>query len=221
MRKKFFFMSVMLMGLVSLFTSCVDVDCYDLYEDEEDSFIPRNKKGKGDLNEYDNYDYSDYPLMELGWETAECVACCLSQFYPNKSKAWCRRNVIEAQYGCFNMNSYGAYFYSVMNAINMPDGNVQNTVLGGTEYYTASYVQYLINKYGTGTITCNNVHLALYNVGLGHISRVNSVSISTNSYGGHDVTFTVTDQHGSNTDYYANIRDGKMYTNVGRFRECR
>ena len=37
------------MGAITLFTSCVDGDYYDLYEDEE-SFIPRNKKGK------DNYD---------------------------------------------------------------------------------------------------------------------------------------------------------------------
>ena len=33
------------MGLVSLFSSCVDGDYYDLYEDEE-LLSPRNKRGK-------------------------------------------------------------------------------------------------------------------------------------------------------------------------------
>lgn len=212
--KKIYLLSLMLMGSISLFTSCVDGDYYDLYEDEE-SFIPRNKKGK------DNYDYSNYPLMNSDWQEAECVACCLSQFNPDKSKAWCRRRVIEAQFGSFNMKNYEAYFYNVTHAVNMPDGNVQNAVLGGREYYTDSFVDFLIDYYGIGYVPFCGDNLLLYNKSLRHMARVEGVNIAKNSYGGYDLDFYVTDQYDTCCPkYYAYIRNREFLTNIGRFRDC-
>lgn len=46
MKKTIYLMSFMLMGFVSLFTSCVEGDLYDLYDDGTEFMSPRNKKNK-------------------------------------------------------------------------------------------------------------------------------------------------------------------------------
>lgn len=230
--RKIYLMSIMLMGLVSLFTSCVDVDYYDLYEDEEDSFIPRNKKGKGDFNEYDNYDYSDYPLMNdgdieyKGFFEAECVAYCLSQLYPNKSKQWCRRTVIEAQYGCFNMNSYGAYFYSVMNNSggNLPNDAVQDILFGPSEQTEKDVESFATLLVDNNVGSCADSPLALYSKNGRHIAKVNYVHIDELPDGGYYLQFDINDQYVSpRSTYYVELNSAKKVvgTNVECFRMCK
>lgn len=114
--KKLYLLSLMLMGSISLFTSCVDGDYYDLYEDEGEFLSPRNKKGKDSFSVVDH----SYPLMTggeeqyYGWFEAECVACTYNNLVGgDKSNA--RYEIIKAYYGCFNDCSYGMYFYAVQN----------------------------------------------------------------------------------------------------------
>lgn len=62
------------MVLLSFFTSCVDGDYYDLYEDGEGIFTPRNKKGKesfgGTINPYEF-------MRQSNFLEGECSATCI------------------------------------------------------------------------------------------------------------------------------------------------
>lgn len=211
--RKLYLMSIMLMGIMSLLTSCVDGDYYEIYENEDESFMVRNKKGKEvvDLYNYDNYDYSNYPMMEEGgeyngWHVAECVACCLSNFYPGKSGAWYRRKVIEAQYGCFNMNSYGAYFYSVTRSSggNLPSGSALTKAFNYA-YVIDDHVREkasdIVDKALQGqSISYDKV--AVIDAAKRHIAMVDYIHVYQMSGGGYRLTIDVFDQHGFNGAKY-------------------
>lgn len=109
------FLGLILLGLVPLLTSCVDGDYYDLFEDDEELLLPRNKKGKdGQAYQIDDYLYTFLIKegCENGWYFAECAACCYSNF-TGADRFFSRIEVIRAQYGCINNETVGLYSYGV------------------------------------------------------------------------------------------------------------
>ena len=181
--KKLYLLSLMLMGSISLFTSCVDADYYDLYEDEEEILSPRSKKGKdmpGDL--------SDCPLMNSDWQEAECVAICYSNIYGISDKSTCRYEVIKAEYGKFNKKNYEKYF-EVVQASGV-HATAADKLFGTTrldaEDFAAKCVG-LTGQYGVDKI-------AIWGPGQRHIAKVHSVSMASYSWG-YIMTVYIVDQN--------------------------
>lgn len=186
MRKKFFFMSVMLMGLVSLFSSCVDGDYYDFYDDEE-ILSPRSKKGKdmpGDL--------SNYPKLNDGWHEAECVACCYSNIF-GADNVTSRLRVIQVAYGSLEEN-YERYFRDV-DAYGVPESAVSSLFGSGT-FSVEDLARYCINNGGGSVSNRNWVAFADASSGGGtHVAKVMELSIGSWSRPGYkDITIRVVDQ---------------------------
>ena len=207
----------MLLGLGSLFTSCVDVDYYDLYDDEEEILSPRSKKGK----EVVDVDLSVYTKMDDGWYEGECVAFCYAYYYTNGDKVASRYAVIKAEYDDeFNMDTYNSYFEGVENGNDLISGAAQIKLFGDNELYADSFVKNLVETYGTQTVYCNSIHLAIYNTSLNHMSCVNYVEISKNIFGTYKLDFYVTDRkHSCSNLYSATLKkNGTVTTDVGRFR---
>lgn len=76
-------MSVMLMGVVSMFTtSCVQGDLYDdLYEDTDGWFAPRNKRSKGDYNPSNLADNCNLVCDSDAASQKDCVRACMQYIF--------------------------------------------------------------------------------------------------------------------------------------------
>ena len=190
------------MGLVSLFSSCVDGEYYDLYEDEEEFLSPLSKKGKGDLP--GDIDFSDYPMMNLGWETAECVAICYSNIFNQPDKAICRWHVIDAAYGGFNETNYYTYFSSVIFSNGVPDKAVKK-LFGRKTFSVQKLAKYCkANNVGSYYPVVGNNWAVLANASSGpgtHIAQVTSLSVTP--YGDeYDVTIRISDINGTDHPRY-------------------
>lgn len=212
------------MGLVSLFTSCVDGDYYDLYDEEEELLSPRSKKGKDVID----VDFSKYPMMNdgdseyNGWYRAECVACCYANFYTNGDKAASRYAVIVAQYGKFTKKTYKQYFKEVQNAGgNLPGASAQNILFGsGNELNVESFARMVVNNH---VMSCQGSHLALYSDNYRHIAMVNYVHTYNQTDGGYYLYFDVSDQYTNPQTYYVKLDSALNLTetNIQAFRMCR
>lgn len=209
--KKLYLLSLMLMSSISLFTSCVDVDYYDLYDDEEEFFSPRSKKGK----DMDLPDFTNYPRMyeegeKMGWHEAECVACCYSNIYGESDKAICRWEVIKAAYGEFNDTYYSAYFDAVENSNGIPDVAVTN-LFGNSEVSPEEIVKYCNdNKVGSDYTNVESEQWIVWaksSKGIGnHVSKIHSLKIGPHpvyaNYGYYMITIRVEDYNGINDVYH-------------------
>ena len=121
MKKNLFVLSAMLTCVVSVFTSCVQSDMYEMY-DEDGYFIPRGKKtkdiGGGTYTPQTLPSYSLYPLMyEPTFFSFECGATAVYN-ETGCSMVEARLAIINSQYGGLNGNSYGLYFLSVTGGAN-------------------------------------------------------------------------------------------------------
>ena len=190
-------MSVMLMGLVSLFTSCVDGDYYDLYDDEE-ILSPRSKKGK-DIPGPVEVDPILYPLMISAWQEAECVACCYSNTF-NVDRVTSRWYVIMKLYGEFDIDSYNDYFYHVRYC-NGVDESVVPELFGNRGFAPEHLVNYCVNNnYEIGktysVADMDWVAFADASSGSGtHVAKVMELSVAPyHIYGYKDITISVVDQ---------------------------
>ena len=109
MRRNIFFMSLMLLGLGSLFTSCVDVDYYDLYDDEEEILSPRSKRGK------DTFGSPINPYQFMSQSTfleGECAATCYQNMMGGSAYA-ARQAIILQHYGFVDSGTIMQYYASV------------------------------------------------------------------------------------------------------------
>ena len=195
------------MGSISLFTSCVDADYYDLYEDEEEILSPRSKKGKdipGNL--------SDYPLMDSGWQEAECVACCYSNIYNITDKAACRVRVIEAEYGPFCDKYYKKYFEAVQSrGVSL---STADAVLGSNKLDAESFAAGCVGMSGV----FNYPKLAVYGNSFSHVAMVTGMYFgSTNS--GYVMYINVIDQFGPSSARYYIVLDSNKHL-VSKDFEC-
>lgn len=191
-------MGVMLMGLVSLLTSCVDGDYYDLYEDEE-IFLPRAKKGKDVVS----VDLSTYPMMDDGWYEAECVAICYSNIY-GADAITSRYRTIEAAYNSFNENTYATYFNSVRYSNGVPTKAVRK-LFGSSTFSVQKLAKFCkANNVGSYYSVVGNNWAVLANASSGpgtHIAQVTSLSVTP--YGDeYDVTIRVSDINGTDHPRY-------------------
>lgn len=195
MKKKMFFMSVMLMGCLSFFTSCVDGDYYDLYEDEGVPILPRNKKGKESI----------YPLAESisklmqaegnenGWYYAECAACCYSRF-TGEGRFDTRVDLVIAQYGVCNSESCSLYLTGVMNE--MPGFLISPGAFARALGWQLKSVVDATNAMHYGSIDWD--HLAVIIDGNSHIAAVTGYSIKyLENNSGEEYTLTYTDHKGT------------------------
>lgn len=193
--RKVFLMSIMLMGLVSLFTSCVDGDYYDLYDDEEEISSPRSKKGKDAPG-----DVSGYPLMNSDWQEAECVACCYSNIY-GVDKPTARCVVITAQYGSFNDESYRQYFA-------LSGASTRSTVykiFGTNEKEAGSFAKDCVEHNSGGTLTFSKLAVLTPD----HIAKVTGVHVYNISSGGYVVYVDIIDQFGNRPSAYNVVLDSR------------
>lgn len=196
MRKKLYLMGVMLMGLVSVFTSCVDVDYYDLYDDEE--FVtPRTKKGKDVTPDFSNYPRMNEEGEYNGWHRAECVACCYSNIYGVSDKATCRWQAIRAAYGDFNENTYDTYFNDVAG-LGIPSCSV--STLFGSSTFSVQDLAVFCKQKKVGSLFWKNVtdknwvQVSIASEGNGtHVAKVHSLKKESHGYG-YMVTIRVVDQ---------------------------
>ena len=195
--RKIHLMSLMLMGLVSIFTSCVDGDYYDFYDDEEELLSPRSKKGKDAPG-----DVSGYPLMNSDWQEAECVACCYSNIY-GVDKPTARVQVITAEYGEFNDRSYKKYFSS-FGAVRR---ETVYKLFGSNEVDAESFARMCIEKTSSGTLTYPK--LAVWSSS--HIAKVTALHVSNTSSGGYVVYVDVIDQCGNRPSAYNVVLDSRKY----------
>ena len=203
------------MGLVSFFSSCVDVDYYDLYEDEEEILSPRSKRGKdisGDI------DFSDYPMMYDDWHEAECVACCYSNIYGESNKAICRWHAIVAAYGEFNEINYARYFNGVINSNGIPDAAVSE-LFGSDKIKPKNIVAYC-NDHNVGSDWTNvedenwAVWAKASSGGGKHICKVHSVNIEPYQDDYYLLTIRVVDQTNNgaaHNKYHIYLNSNKKY----------
>ena len=205
----------MLMGLVSLFTSCVDGDYYDLYEDEEEFLSPRSKKGKdipGDM------DFSDYEKMYDGWHEAECVAWCYAQLYTHGDAALSRYYVIKAQYRKFKRSTYEQYFAAVdMTGGDLPGLSAQNKLFGSgssNEKDLDDFIDYLLTNHGAGGAQ----RLLLFTNNCRHVLLVNYVRTYPNG-NMTEVVFNVSDKD-TTTSYKVMVDSNHNITQNNSHIEC-
>lgn len=204
----------MLIGSISLFTSCVDVDYYDLYDDEE--FVsPRTKKGKDVTQDYSNYPRMNEEGEYHGWHKAECVACCYSNIYGVSDKATCRAQAIRAAYGDLNEDTYNTYFDDVAG-LGIPFCAVPN--LFGTSIFYVQDLAVFCKQNNVGSLFWKNVtdknwvQVSIASEGSGtHVAKVHS--LKKESHGsGYMVTIRVVDQtnNGKAHKKYHIYLDGDM-----------
>lgn len=212
--KKLYLLSLMLIGSISLFTSCVDVDYYDLYDDEE--FVsPRTKKGKDVTQDYSNYPRMNEEGEYHGWHKAECVACCYSNIYGVSDKATCRAQAIRAAYGDLNEDTYNTYFDDVAG-LGIPFCAVPN--LFGTSIFYVQDLAVFCKQNNVGSLFWKNVtdknwvQVSIASEGSGtHVAKVHS--LKKESHGsGYMVTIRVVDQtnNGKAHKKYHIYLDGDM-----------
>ena len=184
------------MGLVSLFTSCVDGDYYDLYDDEEEILSPRSKKGK------DTGDENMFPLMNdgcseyNGWFKDECAAFCYAEI-TGCSRFTARMAMIVATYYGFTPQSYTNYFEGVKDGKpgKKPSVDSFKTALGMS---TKSFDE-IAAQLKNGSIDLSS--LCMVTDGNTHVSRVIGYSSATNQLGGTCYSFDVVDQIGVHCQY--------------------
>lgn len=222
MRRKFFFMSLMLMGLVSLFTSCVDGDYYDLYDDEE-LLSPRNKRGKDVHGSM--IDLSMYPKMSsdgeyAGWYNAECVACCFSNIF-GADKVTSRMMTILAAYGSFE-DYYDTYFNSVQNS-GVPTCAVE-TLFGSSKLYPSDIAAWCVShNVGSDWRDVQNENWVSFAYATGddaggtHVAAVHSLNLVPDG-SGYLITIRIVDQKKDgdvHNKYKIRLNQYKQYSNTG------
>lgn len=195
------------MGCLSLFTSCVDGDYYDLYDDEGEYISPRNKKGKDSPGAYelDGYLYSFLQSegCESGWYYAECAACCYSNV-TNSSKFDSRIKVISEQYGCINNETVALYRYGVTS-------NASGYLI--STYALARALGWNVRTtYDMASLVANNSDINWNKVavvvdGLGHVGLVTGAPEVQRLNNGYRWVLTYKDQYGSNNNCYFGITD--------------
>ena len=119
MKKSLLFLGVMLTCAMPLFTSCVDGDMYEIY-DEDGLFISRSKKSK-DLSN-NNGSNTGYPpgfLYENKFYPGECAACCYDNYY-HVGYAVARMVIIKQLYGDLSDEHVAEYYNSVKTRNNSP-----------------------------------------------------------------------------------------------------
>ena len=182
------------MGLVSIFTSCVDGDYYDFYDDEEELLSPRSKKGKEIPSDLD---FSDYPKMYSDWHEAECVAWCFANLYTHGDAALSRYFVIKAQYGRFKKRTYNKYFDAVdMVGGDLPGISAQDLLFGpgsSNEKDLDDFVDQLLTYHGGGGAQ----RLLLFTNNCRHVLLVNYINIYNRGGGAHEIAFNVSDKDGT------------------------
>lgn len=222
MRRKFFFMSLMLMGLVSLFSSCVDGDYYDLYEDEE-LLSPRNKRGKDVHGSM--IDLSMYPWMSsdgeyAGWYKAECVACCYSNIF-GADKVTSRMMTILAAYGSFEDN-YSTYFTSVQYS-GVPTCAVE-TLFGSSKLYPSEIAAWCVShNVGSDWRDVQNENWVSFadatggDAGGTHVAAVHSLNLVRDG-DGYLIRIRVVDQNNDgivHNKYQIRLNRHKQFSNTG------
>lgn len=118
-----YLLSVMLIGLVSLFTLCVDVDYYDLYEDEEEILSPLSKRGKDSFGSQINpYEF----MRQSTFLEGECAATCYQNMKGGSAYA-ARQAIIMQLYGFVDSETIMLYYASVQRMQDItPTGEVLN-----------------------------------------------------------------------------------------------
>ena len=195
--KKIYLLSLMLMGSISLFTSCVDGDYYDLY-DEEEILSPRNKKSK-DVGGEDPYPLMNDGCAEYnGWFKDECAACAYANI-TNCNRYTARLKMIRARYGELNPESYKSYFEGVKDCESGKKPSINNlcSVLG----LSPKSLDEIATQLENGSLNLSRL-LMITQYGE-HVSRVTGTSCYNNRSGGFSYTFHVVDQLGSHYDYAA------------------
>lgn len=120
MKNKIVLLGAALMSLMPFFTSCVEKDMYDLYDDDNELNIIRKKISKdigGGSNSLESlYPYSLYPLLYTSdfyyFECAARAYCGEMGCSPFEARV----AIIQQQYFFVNNKSYGQYFASVINS---------------------------------------------------------------------------------------------------------
>ena len=197
------------MCVVSVFTSCVQSDMYEMY-DEDGCFIPRGKKSKDFGGGFSNveflYPYSSFPLL---YQSTFYEFECQAQAYKNEkgcSNAEARVAIILQQYSAVDICSYNIYFYSVITAnpdSNIPTGQNLYDALNqdGSEEWTTLGVQpaidYIYDKGRNSFLNRKPILVARHQgTNFGHVATVTNVDILRTN-GVIKYTFYVTDQFGS------------------------
>lgn len=199
MKKKFNLLSLMLVGLLSFFTSCVDGDYYELYEDEEELLLPRDKKGKDVVN----VDLSVYTMMDDGWYEAECIAICYSNIF-GADVVTSRYRTIEAAYDSFNDVTYATYFAHVMYSNGVPTKAVKK-LFGSSTFSVQKLAKYCkANDVGSDYSVEGNNWVVLANASDGpgtHVAKVTSLSLEPDG-DGYKLTVSITDKNGEDHPRY-------------------
>ena len=199
------------MCVISMFTSCVQSDMYEMY-DEDGCFIPRSKKSKDFGGGFSNveilYPYSSLPLL---YQSTFYEFECQAQAYKNVkgcSNAEARVAIILQQYSAVDICSYNIYFYSVITAnpdSNIPVGTNLYDALnqdGSEEWVTLNAqpaVDYIYNSGYNSFLNRKPIVVTRHQgTSFGHVATVTGVGIST-SGGVITYTFYVTDQFGNST----------------------
>ena len=174
---------VLMITLVSLMSSCVDGDLYDLYdEDSELLFKASRRKNTKDVNNDGHlYNASGVPFFEISeniFHSTGCFVNALDESLPISKKKI--NNAIESAGG--NTSSFDLqYLGDVFNNLNI----IQNQ-------YTVSYSNVSANSLAVGDIAFTNVPLSL---------NVNGSSQTLQSSSGH--CFVVDEViNASDTQYY-------------------
>lgn len=218
MKKNLIIRSAILTCLISMFTSCVQSDLYDLY-DEDGFFIPRGKKSKdyggGTYTPQTLPSYSLYPLMyEPTFFDFECGATAVYN-ETGCSMVEARLAIINSQYGGFNGNSYGLYFLSVtgsakscvpsgkdlLNSLNSlyPNGWEGVGVQQAIDYYKDNGKNAFLAK-------CPAVIRNGEDTIPGHAAVVSSISESPSGNNKKIITFTCIDQTAGGTNFPVEVK---------------
>ena len=192
-------MSIMFMGLLSFFTSCVDGDCYDLYDDGEEIFSPRNKKGKDTFGNINPYDF----LGQSYFLEAECAACCY-QNLTNCTVSQARRAIIKALYNWVDTETIMQYYYSVQSPETAPRAETLNFALEARkdEDWSANSFSTFHNYYNEHNSKPSDLAIKVE----GHVGYVTDVT-TTEEGGYRTYCFTIKDQYPSGSSRPKNKPD--------------
>lgn len=182
------------MCVASLFASCVQTDMFELYDEDYDCFVPRNKKCK-ESSLSNPYDF----LNQSTFLEGECGAQLLKNAYPDWSNYQARTAIIKEQYGWVDEQTIRQYYNSVRGSI--PDmlpvadaiDNILRTnnpdewgIIPADNFN--SYVDPNTGEYIGGSV--------LFMKAEGHVAKVSEMSFGIN--GNEKIYyFKITDQYGS------------------------